>query len=109
MLKSVCAALSLVVLVLSAFPLDAEGNPKALYERIVMHKIQRCEGKCRLVHSRGERVRLEGEKASRMAAFYRNNQERLVSEMLREDIGRSVARVQQFLIVAYRNDGHGAR
>lgn len=105
MLKSVCTALSIAILTLSASILNAEGTPKALYEHTILHKIHRCEGKRCLAHSRGERVRLEGEKASRMAVFYRNNQERLVSEMLEKDIGRSVARIDQFLITAYRDAG----
>lgn len=86
---------------------DTFSTPEDFYRTCIEKKIVRCEQKAKLLQSKGENLKREGEKARRELTFYENRKEELVRQMALEKVGRNQKKVDYLLIKAY-NDFNGS-
>lgn len=79
---------------------EESNSLEAFYAACVDQKIAQCEGKVRLAGCSSETLRSCGENATTQVTFYSQNKQKLIAEMMRQDIGLSKVKADYFLIKA---------
>ncbi len=78
-----------------------DSGKEAFYRECIATKLKRCDLKSRLVDSRGENARAEGELARSQAKFLKAHENELVLKMLDQNIKTDPNQVHCFLINEY--------
>lgn len=103
-MKTLAAIFIIIGLVLWVAPLAAcQDSLETFYNDVIEQKVNDCIRKALLIGSRSENLRTHADASIRQAAFYKNNKEILVEEMIDQEIGKSRSKASYFLIKAYTN------
>lgn len=95
--------LALAIVFSSGIAWSAPESPENFYRQAIDTKIAQCERKALFANCRGENLREYGKKACDQAAYYRNNKEQLVQEMMRLTLEQKSYKIDYFLICRYCN------
>lgn len=80
-----------------------ESSPlEAFYAACIDQKIAQCQGKVRLADCSSENLRSCGEDAATQLAFYTQHKQKLIADMMAQDIGYSRAKADYLLIKAHQ-------
>jgi len=81
---------------------DDASRLEDFYAACVDQKIVQCRLKIRLADCSSENLRSCGEEAKTQAFFYTQNKQRLIAEMIQQDIGYSKSKADYLLIKAHQ-------
>ena len=81
---------------------DESTNLESFYAACIDQKIAQCEGKVRLAGCSSETLRSCGEDATTQLTFYAQNKQKLIAQMMTQDIGFNETKAEYFLIKAHQ-------
>jgi hypothetical protein len=89
------------IIVTDAFQKSAQSQSdiqlKKFYESYIAGKITKCQSKTLLKISKSKNLRLTAEKAAEQARFLKLNRDKLVNEMMEQDIGQKPYKIEHYL------------
>ncbi len=102
-MRKTCA-ISVVLVIAFAFALVVQADSdyqEMFFKGYVEKKIAQCQRKSDMANSSRKNVSAAGMKARDQLIFYQNNKERLVNEMIRQEVPMNRHNVEYFLIKSY--------
>ncbi len=103
-------AFAITVVLVVAFALVAQAAPlyqEMFFRNILEKKIEQCQRKSELATSGRKNVSEAGMKARDQMIFYQNNRDRLVNEMVRQEVPINRYEAEYFLIKSYSDQTRG--